>query len=104
MEVDRKVSTIGFFTFAFALDPPEKERAKVVQGFFFHLTQSIKKLPPQKKNQIDLVLLVKRNMKEKKLIKKEVKRLMLLNEGEDELALRLISLPSLMTFPCRDLI
>jgi len=29
---------------------------------------------------------------------------MLLNEGEDELALRLTSLPSLMMFPCRDLI
>jgi hypothetical protein len=36
-----KVSTIEFFTFAFALDPPEKERGKVVQGFFFHLTQAI---------------------------------------------------------------
>jgi hypothetical protein len=72
-EVDRKVSTIGFFTFAFALDPPEKERAKVVQGFFFHLTQSILKTPPQKKNQIDLVLLVKRNMKEKKTHKKRRK-------------------------------
>ncbi len=42
--------------------------------------------------------------RKEQLIKKEEKRLMLLDEGEDALALRLISSPSLMMFPFRDLI
>jgi hypothetical protein len=48
-KVDRKVSTIGFFTFAFALDPPEKERGKVGARFLFSPHTSNLKTSKKKK-------------------------------------------------------